>query len=146
MNSTHLIQVQLPLGAAVADPMHKLAAAKSGVVGMNAVCSIALNVPFMQQLMLRCFKCGLLHFPPTSFVDAKRTSSVSLHTLCNWSLPLMTADGALPLSPEVAASKRLLRCLVILVLVPILDLTRCFGSKRAVFAHFPPFTVWAFAA
>ena len=40
----HLIQVQLSLRAVVADPMHKLAAAKGGVVGMNAICSIALIV------------------------------------------------------------------------------------------------------
>ena len=42
----HLVQVQLPIGALVADPMHQLSAAKSGVLWMNAVLEVALTVPF----------------------------------------------------------------------------------------------------
>ncbi len=120
IRSTHLIQMQLSLGAVVAHPMHQLFAAKGGAVGMNAICSIALIVPFMQQLMLCCFKCGVLFFPSRSFVATTRTSAIVLHTLCNLTLPLMAADRALPLSSEVTAGDCLLRCLGILVLIPIL--------------------------
>jgi len=104
----------------MANPMHQLSAAKGGVVGMNAICGIALIVPFTQQLMLGCFKRWLLCFPSKSFVIATRTSAVILHTVCNWSLPLMAADRALPLSSEVTASKCLLRCLGIFALIPVL--------------------------
>ena len=146
IRSTHLILVQLSLGAVVAHPMHQLLTAEGSSVGMNAICIIALIVPFKQQLMLCCFKCGVCVFPSDSFALAARTSPVVNHTLCNLSLPLMAADRALPLSPEVTACKHLLRCLGILVLIPELDLSRCFGSKRAVLAQSPPFTVWASAA
>ncbi len=145
ITSTHLIQVQLFLGAVVADPMHQLLAAKGGGVGMNAICSIALMVPLTQQLMTCYFKCGLLCFPSTSFISTTRTSAVVLHTLCNLTLPLMAADGALPLSSEGTASNRLLRCLGVLVLIPVLDLFWCFGSKRVVLACLSAFTIWASA-
>ena len=144
--STHLIPVQVCFWTFLAHPMHKLPAAKGGHVGINTICSIALQVPFMQQLMLRCFKRGLLFSPCKSFVPATRTSAVVMHTLPDLSLPLMAADWALPFSPETTAGKHLLWCLGILVLVPILDLSRSLGSKRVVLAHFPPFTVWAFGA
>ncbi len=146
ITSTHLIQVQLSLGAVEADPMHQFFAAKGGGVGLNAICSIALIVPFTQQLMLCCFKCGVLFFPFKSFVPATRTSAVVMHTLSDLSLPLMAADRALPVSSESTASKCLVRCLGILVLIPVLDLSRCLGSKRVVLADFPPFTIWTFGA
>ena len=102
--STHLIPVQLSLGTLQTFPMHQLAAAKSGAVGMNAICTIALIVPFTQQLMTCCFKCGLLCFSSRNFVATKRTSAVVLHTVCNLSLPLMAADRALPVSSAITAS------------------------------------------
>ena len=101
IRSTQLIPVQLSLGAVVAHPMHQLFAAKSGGAGMNAICSIALIVPFMQQLMLCCFKCGVLFSPSRSFVATSRKSAVFPRTLCNLTLPLMAAVRALPLSFEV---------------------------------------------
>ncbi len=142
-----LVQMQLSLRAVVADPVHQLSAAKGGVMGMNAICSIALMVPMKQQGVLHCFESWLFVFvSDRKYSAASRTTTVILHTFGNMSLPLMTADGALPLSPEVAASKRLLRCLVILVLVPVLHLARCFGSKRAVLTYCSPSTIWAFGA
>ena len=95
--------------------------------------------------MLHFFK-RWLNCSPSKFTSATRTSAVLLHTFGNMSLPLMTAGGALPLSPEVAASKRLLRCLGILILVPVLHLARCFGSKRAVLTYCCPSTIWASGA
>ena len=136
----------MSLGTLLAHPMHKLAAAKSGVVRMNAIYSIALRVPFMQQLMLCCFKCGVLCSHFTSFIPTTRTSAVIQRTVCNYSLPLMAADWAPPLSSGAAASKRLLRCFGVLIIVSILHLTRCLGSKRAVLTNCFPCTVWAFAA
>ena len=130
----HLVKMQLSRRAPVADPMHQLSAAKSGVLWVNAICSIALIVPFKQQLMLRCFKCWLLG-SPSNFATATRTSAVFLHTLCNLSLPLVVACWAFPRSAEVSASKRLLRCLGILVMVPISGLPWCLGSKRIVLTH-----------
>ena len=143
---THLIPVQLSLWTLLTIPMHKLVAAKGGVVGINASCSIALIVPFTQQLMTCCFKCGLLSFPSRSFVATKRTSAVILHTSCNLTLPLMAADRALPVSSETTASKRLIRRLGIFVLIPVSCLSWCLDSKRVVLADFLPFTTWAFTA
>jgi len=114
--------------------------------GMNAICSIALIVPFTQNLMSCCFKRWPLCFPSNNFVTATRTSAVILHTSCNLTLPLVATDWALPLSPEVTARKHLLRRLSILVVVPVLRLARCFGSKRAVLTYSFPLTVWAFGA
>ena len=139
--------MQLSLRAVVADPVHQLSAAKGGVMGMNAICRIALIVPFEQQRVLHCFKCWLLVFVSnTRCSAASRTSTVILHTFANYSLPLMAADWTLPLSPEDTASKRLLRCLGVLVMVPELQLARCLGSKRAVLTHSPPCTIWAAVA
>ncbi|KAA6421231.1 MAG: hypothetical protein FRX49_08930 [Trebouxia sp. A1-2] len=39
----------LSLWALVADPMHQLLAAKGNAMGVDAICSIALIVPFKQQ-------------------------------------------------------------------------------------------------
>ncbi len=142
----HLVLVHLSLWTLLAVPMNKLVAAKSGVVGMNAICSIALIVPFKQQWVLHCFKCWFLCFPSISFVTAQRTTAVIPHTLCNLGLPLVAADWALPLGPEVTARKHLLRCLGVLVMVPVLCLSWCFGSKRAVLTHSVPVTIWAFGA
>ena len=141
MESIHLIPVQLSLGAVVAHPMHRLFAAKGGGAGMNAICSIALIVPFMQQLMLCCFKCGVPFVPSRGFVATSRTSAVFPHTLCKLTLPLMAAVRALPVSSEGTASNRLLRCLGVLVLIPVLQLAGCFGSERAVLAYRSAFTV-----
>jgi len=55
--------VQLSSWTFLAHPMHMLVAAKGGVIGMNTICSIALIVPFKQQLMLRSYKRGLLCLP-----------------------------------------------------------------------------------
>ncbi len=126
--------------------MHEFVAAKGGVVGMNAICSIVLIVPFTQQLMLCCFKSGLLCFPSKSLIIAKRTSAVVLHTVCNLSLPLVAADWALPLSHEVTPRKHLLRCLGVFSLIPVLELAWSFGSERVVLAYLSAFTKWAFAA
>ncbi len=143
----HLILVQLSLGAVITHPMHQLSAAKGGVVGMNAICSIALIVPFMQQLMmLCCFKCWLRCCPSKRFATATRTSAVDLHTARDLSLPLVAAFWALPLNSDLSASKRLLRCLGVLVMIPISCLSRCLGSKRAVLTYCPSYTIWAFAA
>jgi len=119
--------VHLSLGALVADPVHQLLAAKSGVLWMDAVLEVALSVPFKQQWVLRCFKRWL-------FVSANalRATTIILHTLCNLALPLVVACWALSLGPEVTASKRLLRCLGILVMVPVSCLSWCLGSKRVV--------------
>ncbi len=146
IESIHLIPVQLSLGAVMAHPMHQLFATKSGGAGMNAISSIVLIVPFMQQLMLCCFKCGMLFFPSRSFVATKRTSAVFSRTLCNLTLPLMTAVRALPVSSEATASNRLLRCLGVLVLTPVPQLAWCFGSERVVLAYRSAFTVWAVGA
>ncbi len=58
----------------------------------------------------------------------------------------MAADRALPLSPAVTASKSLLRCVGVLVMIPIRYLSWCFGSKRAMLTHCSPCTIWAFVA
>ena len=112
---------------------------------MNAICSIALIVPLKQQLMLRCLKRRLL-CSCYKFATATRTSAVFPYTVCNWSLPLMAACWALPLSPEVTARNRLLRCLGVLVMIPVFELTRCLGSKRVVLSHCLSCTIWAFVA
>jgi len=143
---THSVLVQLSLWTLLAIPMHKLVAAKGGVVGMNAICSIALIVPLKQQWVVHCFIRWLLCFPLNSFVTATRTSAVVQHTLCNTSLPLVAACWAHPLSPELTARKHVLRCLGILVMVPVLDLSRCFGSKRVVLTYCFPLTIWTFGA
>jgi len=131
-----LIPVQLSLGALGADPMHQLSAAKGGVLGMNAVLGVALIVPFQQQWVLRCFKRRLFVTVSNRInFTASRTTTVIPHTWCNLSLPLMAASWALPLGAEVTASKRLLRCLGILVRVPVSCLSGCLGSKRVVLAQ-----------
>jgi len=124
---SHLVLVQLSLWALLANPMHKFVAAKSGAAGMNAILEVALIVPLKQQWVLRCFKRWL-------FVSANalRATTIILHTLCNLALPLVVACWALSLGPEVTASKRLLRCLGILVMVPVSCLSWCLGSKRVV--------------
>ncbi len=63
-----LVLVQLSLWTLLAVPVHKLVAGKGGVVGMNAICSIALVIPFKEQWVLHCFKCWLLCVPSHSFV------------------------------------------------------------------------------
>ncbi len=143
----HLVQVQLSLGAIAADPMHQLFAAKSSSLGINAAFRVALSVPLQQQWVLRCLKCWLCK-PISSRVTstALRTTGIIQHTRCNLSLPLMAACGALPLSPVITASKRLLRCLGILVTIPVLCLPRCLSSKRVVLTHCFPLTIWAFGA
>jgi len=130
-----------------ADPVHKLFAAKGGGLWMNAFLDVALSVPVKQQRVLRCFKgwlCVTISNRTNSV--ASRTAIVMSHTLRNISLPLKAACGALPLSPEVTASKRLLRYFGILVLIPILELARRLSSKRVVLAHLSAFTIWAFGA
>ena len=112
---------------------------------MPTLGTIALIVPFKQQLMLRFFKCWL-DCSPSKFATATRTSAVLLHTARDLSLPLVTACWALPLSPEVTASKRLLRCLGILALIPVFELIWCLGSKRVVLTHCLSCTIWAFVA
>ncbi len=147
MIRTHLIPVHLSLGALVADPMHQLFAAKSGVLWMNAVLEVALSVPFKQQRVLRCFKRWLTVFVSNRTNSiASRTTTVIAHALRNLTLPLVAAYWTRPLSPEVTASKRLLRCFSVLVLIPVLDLSRCLSSQRAVLAYLSAFTIWAFGA
>ncbi len=139
--------MQLSLRAVVADPVHQLSAAKGGVMGMNAICSIALIVPIEQQGVLHCFESWLtVCISNTGYSAASRTTVVISHTCGNFSLPLMAADRALPLSPEDTASKRLLRCLGVLVMVPVFELARCLGSKRAVLTYCPSCTIWAAVA
>ena len=118
IRSTQLIPVQLSLGAVVAHPMHQLFAAKSGGAGMNAICSIALIVPFMQQLMLCCFKCGVLFSPSRSFVATSRKSAVFPRTLCNFHswLPSGHFHSALRLYCRRLSAP----AIGILVLIPIL--------------------------
>ena len=149
ITSTHLIPVQLSLRTLLAIPMHEFVAAKGVVVGMNAICSTALIVPLTQQVtdrQLRCFKRGLLCFLSKSLLNAKRTSAVVLHTVRDLSLSPVAAGWALPLSPEVTASKHLLRCLGVFFLIPVLELAWSFGSERVVLAYLSAFTKWAFGA
>ena len=103
-----LVLVQLSLWTLLAVPVHKLVAGKGGVVGMNAICNIPLEIPFKQQWVLRCFICWLLCLPSHSFATATRASTIVLHTPCNGSLPLVAAGWALSLSPECTARKHLL--------------------------------------
>ena len=126
--------------------MNKLVAAKSGVVGMNAICSIALVIPFKEQWVLHCFKCWLLCVPSHSFVTTTEASIVVLHTRCHTCLPLVAAGWALPLSLEPTARKHLLRCFGVFVMVPVWYLTWCFGSKRDVLTYCFPVTIRAFGA
>ena len=126
----HLVKVQLSLRAVVADPVHQLSAAKGGGAGVNVIYSIALIVPFKQQLVLRFFK-RWLDCSPSKFTTATRTSAVLLHTPRDLSLPLVAAFWALPLSPELSASKHLLRCLGVLVTVPVLQLAWCFADIQS---------------
>jgi len=142
-----LIPMHLSLGALGADPMHQLSAAKGGVLGMNVVLAVVLIVPFQQQWVLRCFKCWLCK-PVANRINftALRTTMVTPRALRNLTLPLVAAYWTLPLSPEVTASKRLLRCFGVLVLIPVLDLSRCLSSERAVLAYLSAFTIWAFGA
>ncbi len=143
----HLVQVHLSLGALVADPVHQLLAAKSGVLWMDAVLEVALSVPFKQQWVLRCFKRWLfVHVSNRSSLFASRATTVISHTLRNLTLPLVAACWALPLCPEATTSKHLLWCLGILVMIPISCLSRCLSSERAVLAHLSAFTIWAFGA
>ena len=120
----------------MADPMHQLLAAKGGVMGMDAVLSVVLVIPFKQQRVLRCCKRWLF-VPVSNRTDsvATRTSTVVTHAGCDLSLPLVAAGRAFPLSPQVSASKRLLRCLGVFVMIPVSCLSRCLGSKRAVLTH-----------
>jgi len=125
--------VQLSLWALLANPMHKFVAAKSGAAGMNAILEVALIVPLKQQWVLRCFKRWLfVSASNITISNALRATTIILHTLCNLALPLVVACWALSLGPEVTASKRLLRCLGILVMVPVSCLSWCLGSKRVV--------------
>ena len=142
-----MIPVQLSLGALGADPMHQLSAAKGGVLGMNAVLGVALIVPFQQQWVLCCFKRRLFVTVSNRInFTASRTTTVIAHALRNLTLPLVAAYWTLPLSPEVTASKRLLRCFGVLVLIPVIDLSQCLSSQRAVLAYLSAFTIWAFGA
>ncbi len=142
----HSVLMQLSPWTLLAMPMHKLVAGKGGVVGVNTTCSIALIIPFKEQRVLRCFICWLLDWACPSFATATRASTIVLHMRCNMSLPFVAADWALPLSPEFTARKHLLRCLDILVTVPVLELSRCFGSKRAVLTYYFSLRVRAFGA
>ncbi len=126
-------------------PMHTLMAPKGGAVGMNAIPSIALIVPLKQQRMMYCFKCGLLCFDCLSSTTARATT-VLFYTCSNLSLPLMAADLTLPFSPKTAASKCLLWCVAVFLLVPISELSWCLGSESVVLAQRSPFTVWAFGS
>ena len=143
--SVTAIPMQLSLWTLLAHPMHTLLAGQGSVVWKDAIFGIALIVPFKQQLMFCCFKSWVTR-QPFMALTAPRTTAALLCTPCNLSLPLMAAGWTLPCSPEAAARKHLLRCFGILVLIPVLDLSRCFSSKRVVLAKFSPFTIWAFTA
>ncbi len=145
INGRHLVPVQLSLRAFLTHPMHTLMAAKGGAVRMKSICSIALIVPLKQQRVFCCCKRWLLCFNCLSFTTAGATTA-AFYTDSNLSLPLMTADSALPLSPKTAASKCLLWCIGVFLLVPILDLSWCLGSERVVLAYCSPFTIWAFGS
>jgi len=145
LTGRHLVPVQLSLRAFMTHPMHTLMTAKGGAVRMKSICSIALIVPLKQQCVLRCFKSWLLCLDCLSFTTAGATTVV-FYTCSNFSLPLMAADLALPFSPKMAASKRLLWCVGVFLLVPIFDLSWCLGSKRVVLAYRSPFTIWAFGS
>jgi len=101
MKRTHLVLVELSLWALSANPMHQLAAAKGGLVEINAICSIAQVVPFRQQMLLRCFKCWLTcsRSPCLSFTILGKTT-VTRGTLRNLTSPLVAACWPLPLSPN----------------------------------------------
>ncbi len=139
----HLVPVQLSHRAFLTHPMHTLLAAKGGAVRVNAICSIALVVPLQQQRVFCCCKRWLLCFNCLSSTTAGATTAVFC-TRSNFSLPLMAADLALPFSPKTAASKCLLWCVGIFLLVPIFELSWCLGSERVVLAYRSPFTIWAF--
>ena len=143
----HLVQMHLSLGALVADPMHQLLAAKSGVLWMNAVLEVALSVPFKQQWVLRCFQRWLcVRASNRTSPSTSRAITVISHTLRNLTLPVVAACWALPLSPETTTSKDLFWCLGILVMIPVLCLSWCLSSKRAVLAHPSAFAIWAVGA
>ena len=125
--------------------MHPLLAAKGGVMRVNAILRVVLIVPLMQQLVLHCCKCWPCCTPCLSFATAG-TAAVIFCSSCYWSLPLKAACWALPLSPKFTTSKHLLRCLGVLGGVPILCLSRCFGSKRAVLTYCFPLTIRALGA
>lgn len=101
MKRTHLVLVELSIWALSANPMHQLAAAKGGLVEINAICSIAQVVPFRQQMLLRCFKCWLTcsRSPCLSFTILGKTT-VTRGTLRNLTSPLVAACWPLPLSPN----------------------------------------------
>ncbi len=146
LTGARCVPVQMSLWAFLTHPVHILRAAKGGVVRMNVVLEVTLIVPLKQQLMVGGFECRMLCSPSKTSLTATRTSVVVSGTFCNLSLPLMVASGALPTGPQLTARKRLLRFLGILVLIPVLDLSWCIGSKRVVLAYFSPFTVRAFGA
>ena len=118
----------------MADPMHPLLAAKGGVMRVDAILRVVLIVPLMQLLVLHCCKCWPCCTPCLSFATMG-TAAVIFCLSFYWSLPLKAACWALPLSPKFTAHQRLLRCLGVLVMVPILCLSWCFGSKRVVLTN-----------
>ncbi len=134
MIGRHLVQVQLSLRTLVADPMHPLLAAKGGIMRVDAILRVLLIVPLMQQWMLHCCKCWPRCTPSLSFATTG-TAAVIFCSILHWSLPFKAACWALPLSLKFTAHQRLLRCLGILVMVPILCLSWCFGCQRVVLTN-----------
>ena len=139
--STHLVAVQPPLSTVVADPMHKLVALKCCFVRKYAIYGIALIVPLKQQQMLRLLECWLLG---VRLVKSAATWApcIILNPGLYHSLPFVSAVWTSPVSPGVTASKCLLRCLDILVKIPISCYCGCFGGKGVVQAQLPALTIW----
>ena len=102
---------------------------------------VALMVPLKQQQMLGLLKSRL---PGMLWVVVAATwaPGVLQDPGCNLSLPLILTIWTSPVSLRVTASKCLLRCLGILVKIPISCYCGCFGGKRVVLAQLPALTIW----
>lgn len=141
----HLVKVQLSLRALVANPMHHLLTAKGDVAWIHAILGVALKVPPQATKGVALHKRWLCVVVPPIFI-ASRTTRVMYDTLYNRSLPLVTACWALPLGSITTASKHLLGFPGILVMVPVLQLSWCFGRERVVLAYFSSSTTRAVTA
>ena len=125
----------------MAYPMYKLVALKRCVVRMYAILSIALMVPLTQQSVFRHLKCGMVGVLLIA-AAAPWASTVKHDPVSYLSLPFKPAVWTLPVNPQFAASKSLLRCACVLIVIPISCLLGCFGGKRVVLAHLSALTIW----
>ena len=137
--------VQLTLWTIVAYPMNMLVALQRCIVRIDSVQGITFVVPFKQQRVLLILKCWLLSALLVT-AAAAWTACVIHNPACSWSLPLISAVWAFPVSSGVTARKCLLRCVGISAVIPITCYCRCFGGKRVMLAHLLPLTIWALCA